>query len=132
MSMRESQLETYFLGKVRKSLGGMCIKMMPTQIGVPDRLVLLPAGRIVLVELKADRGRLSVMQEHFASRAGALGTHVYVVRGEAGVDAWVREVAALCDPKPRKRGPKRRTLEETIEEEIRQAAEAARLQEEPA
>lgn len=119
--MREAQLENYFREKVKKSLGGIAIKMMPTVTGIPDRLVILPAGRLLLVELKTDYGRLSAMQEHFIDRALELGTRVYVVYGPGGVDEWVREVAALCDPKPRKRGPKRMTLEEKIEQEIAEA-----------
>ncbi|MGN7309247.1 VRR-NUC domain-containing protein, partial [Bacillus subtilis] len=51
--MKESQIESYLRDKI-KALGGIAYKFVsPGNSGVPDRMVLLPKGRTVFVELKA-------------------------------------------------------------------------------
>ena len=60
--MKESQIETQLVRGVR-ALGGRAYKFVsPGNTGVPDRLVVLPGGRIIFVELKTDTGKLSPMQ----------------------------------------------------------------------
>lgn len=87
-SQLEAGLEAYFMRKVR-GVGGHTWKLAPTEKGVPDRAVLLP-GRLLLVELKIENGRVSPAQKHWHERAARLGTHVFVIWGREGVDAWVR------------------------------------------
>lgn len=51
--MREKEVEQKFV-KAVKLAGGFCIKFTsPGFNGVPDRLVLLPKGRMAFIELKA-------------------------------------------------------------------------------
>ena len=51
--MRERDIEGK-LAKVVKAKGGMCPKLVcPGFDGMPDRLVLMPGGRIAFVEVKA-------------------------------------------------------------------------------
>lgn len=77
--MRESVIEKALVERV-KALGGMCEKFTsPSRRGVPDRLVTLPGGRIVFVELKAPGKALSVLQERDHSRRRALGCSVFVI-----------------------------------------------------
>lgn len=85
----EASLEAYFYRMVRLRLGGRVIKMAPTEKGVPDRLVLLPGGRVYLVELKALDGRTSAAQDLFHERAAELGTRVQLLVGRHGVDRWL-------------------------------------------
>lgn len=85
----ESALEAYFRESVRRRLGGMVVKLAPTIKGIPDRLVLLPAGVVKLVELKRDGGTVSAIQRLRHDRIQELGTPVDVVIGRAGVDRWV-------------------------------------------
>jgi len=60
--MRESAIERYLVQRVR-TLGGLCIKITsPGLIGMPDRLVLLPRGWVIWVELKARYGKVSPAQ----------------------------------------------------------------------
>lgn len=96
--MREAELEKYFLNACRRE-GWKAVKFLPSERGVPDRLVLTPGGGTFLVELKTETGRLSKAQEVWHLRAAALGTNVAVAKGRAGVDAWIAEtrirVAAL-------------------------------------
>lgn len=90
----ESALEDRFRHAVR-ARGGRLIKIAPTEKGVPDRLVLLPWGRMYLVELKTVTGRVSPAQTVFHDRAAALGIEVHVLYGREQIDAWV---AAYAEP----------------------------------
>lgn len=87
--MLEAQLESYFRKRVRMALGGVVIKLAPTLAGVPDRLVILPEGRIFLVELKTETGRLSPIQTVWHAKARDLKAPVDVLFGKAAIDAWV-------------------------------------------
>jgi hypothetical protein len=104
----ESSLEAHFNRVVRLHLGGRAVKMAATEKGQPDRLVLLPGGRMFLVELKTTTGRTSAAQDLWHERAAGLGTRVQVLVGRAGIDKWVREKAQEIDeappvrPRPRK------------------------------
>lgn len=90
--MRESALEQRFNRKVRE-LGGQSYKICPEYTaGIPDRMVLLPGGRLYLVELKADNGALRPIQRVWHERARELGTEVVVLKGNAEVDAWLGSV----------------------------------------
>lgn len=83
--MKEADLESRLVRGVKK-LGGQAFKFVsPGNAGVPDRLVILPGGRIYFVELKTDRGRLSPMQGVQLKRLHDLGASVVIVRGELGV-----------------------------------------------
>lgn len=55
--------------------GGLCLKWVcPGWSGVPDRIVLLPRGRIVFVELKKPKGgRISKLQWYWQQRLSGLG-----------------------------------------------------------
>lgn len=90
----EASLEAHFYRQVRL-LGGMVDKIAPTRKGMPDRLVLLPGGRVYLVELKADNGSTSPAQRLYHQRAAELGTRVQLLVGRSGIDAWLRTVAAV-------------------------------------
>lgn len=104
-SPHEAALERYLFNRVR-GLGGMAIKMAPTVKGLPDRLIILPFGRMYLVELKADGGKLSPTQQHWHTRVGQMGVDVYVLTGLAEIDEFLRSRVQEYDPVPRKRGRK--------------------------
>lgn len=86
--MRETQLEALFDLHVRRDLGGMSLKLLPTVAGIPDRLVLLPGGVLRFVELKVAGGRLRAAQIHWASKAAALGASVTVLTGPDEARDW--------------------------------------------
>lgn len=51
--MREKRIEQKLVATVKK-MGGICPKFVsPGLDGMPDRLVLLPGGRLAFVEVKA-------------------------------------------------------------------------------
>lgn len=67
-------------------LGGLAIKTTPSR-GFPDRLVLLPGGRVIFVECKRPRrGRISNHQMWWHERFRTLGIEVAVVRNSADID----------------------------------------------
>jgi hypothetical protein len=53
---REVRIETYLRARV-KDAGGLCVKLNPAgYVGIPDRLVVLPGGAVIFVEVKKPRG----------------------------------------------------------------------------
>lgn len=73
-----------------KDMGGVAYKWVsPGNDGVPDRIVTLPGGRVVFVELKTDRGQLSPQQIRQCQRLAAMGHDVRVVWGMSGVAAFL-------------------------------------------
>lgn len=100
----ESALEARLLKRVRTVLGGQVHKCAPTTRGMPDRIVLLPGGRLYLVELKTLNGRVSDAQLVWHERAAALGTEVVVLSGPNEIDRWVgARSAELHDSHGRRR-----------------------------
>lgn len=89
----ERVLEARLFKKVR-TLGGLCVKLGPIVKGAPDRLVLLPGGRVFLVELKrSPKEGLSPAQGLWHARAAQRGTYVHVLHGAAEIDEWIRQRA---------------------------------------
>jgi hypothetical protein len=73
-----TQLEKEIEKKLRQTVekhGGRCLKWVcPGWAGVPDRIVLLPGGRIHFVETKRPKGgRYSAMQDKWRDWLQALG-----------------------------------------------------------
>ncbi|EAZ2455540.1 VRR-NUC domain-containing protein [Salmonella enterica] len=76
---RENLIEKHLVAEVKKA-GGVAYKFIsPGHRSVPDRIVLLPGGRIVFVECKAPgkAPRADQVREH--ERLRALGFTVVVV-----------------------------------------------------
>lgn len=77
--IRESTIENNLVKKV-KAAGGIAYKFTsPGRKAVPDRLVLLPGGRVVFVECKApgEAPRPDQLREH--NRLRALGFSVVLL-----------------------------------------------------
>jgi hypothetical protein len=80
MNTLEKEIEQ----KLRKTVehhGGLCLKWVcPGWLGVPDRIILLPGGRVMFVELKRPKGgKVSPMQEWWARKLRDLGFWVAVI-----------------------------------------------------
>lgn len=77
--MLERDIERALCKRV-KELGGMCEKFTsPGKRSVPDRLVTLPGGKIVFVELKAPGKKPTELQLKDHERRRALGCDVRVI-----------------------------------------------------
>lgn len=75
--MLEKQIEEK-LRKSIKAMGGLCLKWVsPGYTGVPDRIVLLPGGRIIFVELKAPGKKERPRQRYVQSVLKGLGFTVF-------------------------------------------------------
>lgn len=75
--MREKTIESKLV-KAVKSMGGLAPKFTsPGLDGVPDRLVLLPGGKMAFIELKAPDKKLRPLQVRRKRQLEALGFLVY-------------------------------------------------------
>lgn len=72
-------------------MGGLSIKIVPYWAGLPDRLILLPGGRMFLIETKAPGGRLRPVQRVWHEKAAARGTQVLVLSTLEEVDVWLHQ-----------------------------------------
>ena len=90
--MRESRIESRLVRMVRDR-GGLCYKFVsPGNPGVPDRIVITPAGRTVYVELKTEVGRLAAIQKWQQDEMRKRGADVRTLKGLDQVKAFVEEV----------------------------------------
>lgn len=92
----EKQVERYLCQRVRR-VGGKAYKWIsPGCCGVPDRLVFLPGGVIIPVELKAQgrKSRLSEAQRQQVKRISEMGTRVYVLSTREEVDKFMQKQIA--------------------------------------
>lgn len=77
--MLERDVEQALVRRV-KALGGTCEKFTsPTKRSVPDRLITLPGGVIIFVEVKAPGKKPTPLQERDHAARRALGCDVRVV-----------------------------------------------------
>lgn len=90
--MREKRVESE-LTKLVRGVGGWCVKILPSISGLPDRLVILPGGRIHFVELKSPTGTVAPHQTVVHRRLKELGCPVAILPTVESVRAWVAEVS---------------------------------------
>ena len=77
--MREKIIEEKLVKAIRL-MGGLAPKFVsPGFDGVPDRLILLPNGRIAFAELKAPGKQLRPLQKRRKRQLEALGFRVFVI-----------------------------------------------------
>lgn len=85
----EKDIERLLVKKI-KANGGMCIKLISDYInGLPDRMCLLPGGRIVFVELKSTGQKPRKIQLYMHSVLRKLGFRVEVIDTLAGVENFM-------------------------------------------
>lgn len=90
--MREQEIEQKLRDAV-KSMGGRAYKFIsPGNVGVPDRIVCMPGGRIYFAELKTDIGRLTPIQKAQIDYLENLGQDVRVLFGLSDVDKFIEEL----------------------------------------
>lgn len=92
--MREKVIERHLAVAVKK-LGGMAVKFVsPGLAGVPDRIILLPDGKMAFVELKAPGRRLRALQEKRKKQLEALEFSVYVIDRLEQIGGMLDEICA--------------------------------------
>ena len=93
--MLERQIEAHLVKKV-KEIGGIAYKFVsPANRGVADRIVCLPDGGVVFVELKTAAGKLSPLQEVFARDMQRLGQNYIMLKSREEVDAFIKTVSRV-------------------------------------
>lgn len=86
----EKNVESYLTRQI-ESLNGKCYKWVsPNNSGVPDRIVLLPKGNILFVELKEYNGKISAIQKVQQKIISNLGFQVYVLNSKERVQEFIR------------------------------------------
>lgn len=79
--MLEKNVERKLIETVKK-MGGECVKWVsPASRGWPDRIVLLPGGKVVFVEVKTDTGKLSELQKSRMALLEKLGMTSLTIYG---------------------------------------------------
>jgi VRR-NUC domain. len=88
----ESVIEKRLKKEIEK-IGGKALKFVsPGMSGVPDRIVLLPQGKIVFVELKAPGKKLKKMQKYRAKKLQTLGFRVECIDSIRGVQDFIKQL----------------------------------------
>lgn len=77
--MRENEIETKLVAAV-KAVGGVCWKFTsPGTAGVPDRIILMPSGKIGFVEVKTPGKKPRSLQKVRIRTLQKLGFKVFVL-----------------------------------------------------
>ena len=92
--MQEKYIEQKLVAVV-KSMGGMAPKFVSPGIdGMPDRIVLLPMGRIAFVECKATGKKMRPLQNKRKKQLEALGFLVYCLDDIEQIGGILSEIHA--------------------------------------
>lgn len=90
--MRESAIERRLVTEAIKR-GGFAPKFVsPGLDGVPDRLLLLPGGKLAFVEVKAPGKKPRPLQRRRIEQLTALGFRVYVLDSKEQIGEILDEV----------------------------------------
>ena len=84
--MSEKEIENYLVRKIKNKKGIAYKFTSPGNSGVPDRLCLLPNGKIFFVELKSPGKKPRALQVNQITKIMSLGQRVYVVDSKEKVD----------------------------------------------
>ena len=100
--MLEKDIEKQLKRKVESRIpGAMCMKFVSPGIsGVPDRMILLPYGVVVFVELKRPGEVLRPLQRCIVERMRKIGQTVFEVDNPYKVDIlvlWLEDVMTAMD-----------------------------------
>lgn len=90
--MTEKEIEKYLTREV-KNMGGLCIKFTsPSLVGIPDRIVLLPKGKIGFVEVKVKGKKPRLIQEKRIKDLEKLGFKCFLLDDKDQVGGIIYEI----------------------------------------
>ena len=94
MTPLERDIERALVGMVKRH-NGLCLKWVcPGWSGVPDRIVLLPGGRVLFAETKRPKGgEVRKLQEWWHKTLRRLGFRVWVIYSKSDIEQLE---AVLC------------------------------------
>ena len=87
MTPMEKDIEKKLVDLIRQH-GGLCLKWVcPGWAGVPDRILLLPGGRVLFAELKRPKGGVvSSRQKWWAKKLETLGFGHFFIWNQSDLD----------------------------------------------
>jgi hypothetical protein len=89
---REKNIEPRLREGVKKRKG-MCIKLWAfSMVGLPDRLILMPGGRVWFVETKSTGDKPKPHQLAMHNRLWLLGFHVWVIDDNVRLNNFFKEL----------------------------------------
>lgn len=90
--MEEKRIEQKLV-KMTSQSGGVALKFIsPGCAGVPDRLVLMPGGKVAFVEVKASGRKPRPLQIRRISQLRRLGFQVYVLDGTEQIEEVLKRI----------------------------------------
>lgn len=96
--MRENEVEKYLLTRI-KTMGGRVIKLNSSSMrGLPDRMILLPKGRIYFVELKAPGKTPRPLQAAVIKSMIDMGFEVLVIDTKEKVGEFINGIQTSSIP----------------------------------
>lgn len=85
----EKQIESFLRAEIKK-IDGVSFKFTSSgNAGVPDRICIMPDGRVYFVEIKSQQGKLSSLQQAQIQRLRKLRQTVFVIHSKADVIEFV-------------------------------------------
>ena len=90
--MNEKDIESRFREAVKRS-GGLALKFTsPGYAGVPDRIVLMPEGKIAFCEMKAPGKMMRPLQIKRKEKLESLGFKVYCIDDPEEIKGVIDEI----------------------------------------
>ena len=87
------------LNREIKQMGGKSVKVYnPWDVGFPDRMLLMPGGRVVFVELKSTGERPRAIQRVKHEKLRALGYEVRVIDNFVELKQFINEIQTAYIP----------------------------------
>jgi hypothetical protein len=92
--MLEKDIERKLVMEVKR-VGGLALKFTsPGMVGVPDRIILMPNGKIAFAELKAPGKKPRAIQVKRIKQIRQLGFNVYVIDNTQMIGGVIDEIQA--------------------------------------
>lgn len=90
--MNEKLIEKKLRERVKKS-GGVALKFSsPYHRGIPDRIVLMPGGKVSFAEIKTTGKKPTPLQVKAIEMLRGLGFKVEVIDDQTGLDKFLKEI----------------------------------------
>lgn len=90
--MLEKDIEKKLISQAKQRFGKAYKFVSPGNSGVPDRIVVLPGGKIGFCELKRPGGKTSKLQDVQIKKLKSLGCFVRVVDSYEGVSGFLDDL----------------------------------------
>ena len=86
----EKAIEKYLVEQAMEH-GMLCLKYSnPNMVGYPDRLLVIPGGRVVWVELKSKGRKPKMIQQIRVDQLRGMDHHVAVIDNKADIDELIK------------------------------------------